>query len=414
MKKVTLIIFILISWVLFSKGIEIKINHVIGKAIEEYFYRAYTLLQQKYDFMIIKIDTPGGLLLSTEKIIKKILSTSKPIIVFITPKGGGAVSAGAFISISSHYLIMEQGTRIGAAHPVTLFQKPDKIMEEKIMKDTLSLIKNICEIRHRDFKTIKLMIEKSESYTEKEAYNKGICNLIVKDEQEFLEKLKTLKIDGKPLKYKSPGDIEKLNMTFREKFFATILSPDVAFQLLVLGSIALFFEITSPGIGLPGVVGVICILLGLYALSVLPVNYVGLLLIISSMVFFVLEIKLTAHGILALGATAALILGGMILFNSPLGTFRVSMGTLIFTAVVAILFFLVIVERVIAVYRKKEWDYQHLLMGKAVKDFKNGEGVVLAEGELWSAKSSEEIKKGEEVIIKEKKGNFIYVIKKEG
>ena len=373
--------------------------------------------------LILKIDTPGGLLKSTERIVKLLLNSSNPIITYVHPKGARAASAGVFIGYASHILAMSPSTHIGAAHPVIgggSWGNIDEEMQKKIMNDSLAWAKNISQTRKRPFKFLKDAIEESISITEVQALKKGVSDLTAVDVDELLRKIDGLTVETMKGKIKlstKDSQVEEIPLTSREKFLDTIIDPNIAYLLLTLGFLGLIFEVTHPGFGFPGIAGVICLIFSFYALSILPVNYAGLTLVIFGIIFFIVEAFTPTFGLFTLGGVAAFFLGSVMLFNQP-QFIKVSYKFILPLVLALAGLSLFILGKVIATLRLKPRVGQEALIGQEATALTNirakKSGKVFLEGGIWIAQADEKISKGQVVIVTKASGLKLQVrLKKE-
>ena len=267
---------------------------------------------------VIKLNTPGGLLKSTRAIVTDFLEAEIPIIVYVSPSGSQAASAGAFITLAAHFAAMAPGTNIGAAHPVSLLGQQDSIMMEKATNDAAAFIRTISEKRNRNVQWAEDAVRKSLSITETEALNENVIDTIAVNLDELFGMLDGLEIETaagiKTLKTKH-ADIVEFEMTFSQKLLSILSDPNVAYLLLMFGIYGIFFELYSPGAIFPGVIGGICLILAFYSMNTLPVNYAGLALIILAIILFILEIKIVSHGVLSIGGVISLFLGSVMLID---------------------------------------------------------------------------------------------------
>lgn len=395
-------------------------DYIINPVSEEYIKENITKAEEENSSaLIIRLNTPGGLLKSTQNIVKDILNARIPVIVYIWPKGARAASAGTFIGYASSILAMAPSTHIGAAHPVLgggSWGKVSKEMQDKIMNDTLAWAENIAEEKHRPLDFLKEAIEESTSVTEKEALKRKVIDLVAQDLDDLLRKIENKKIiiaDKEIIFSSKNSQLELTELSGRQKFLNALLDPNIAYLLFTLGFLGLIFEVTHPGFGFPGIAGVICIILALYAFSVLPVNYAGLALIILAVIFFIVEAFTPTFGLFTLAGLACFILGSVMLFRGP-ETFRVSVKVILPLAVSISLWSVFILGKVLQVRLKKPQTGKEALLGEtglALSDI-HKEGKVSIHGELWDAKSKEEISQGEEVEIIDIKGLVLEVKKK--
>ncbi len=365
---------------------------------------------EKEDFrlLLIVLDTPGGLDSSMRDIISRILGSKVPVVTFVAPSGARAASAGFFIAVASDIVAMAPGTSTGAAHPVGISitgQAMDKTMEEKVTHDAASYIKTLAEKRGRNIQLAEDAVRKSLSYTEKEAFDQGLIDLIAKDEQELLRGLdgRTIeRFDGTRVRLDLKDQaVIALPMTARQKFLLTISNPNLAYILLMLGLLGLYFEFSNPGAILPGVLGGISLLLAIFSFQILPINYVGLILILLAIGLFILEVKVQSYGILSVGGVIAMVIGSIMLINSPIPELRPSLRLIIPMALSLGLIFVFLVYLVIRAHAKKVRTGKEGLVGEigtAQTDLRP-EGKVFVHGELWNAEAEGEIPKGAKVQI---------------
>jgi membrane-bound serine protease (ClpP class) len=369
---------------------------------------------------IIELDTPGGLLDSAEKIVQRIMNAKVPIVVYVTPKGAWAASAGTFITLSAHIAVMMPGTTIGAAHPVSGSQQaiPEDEMK-KITEFTAKWMKTIAEERHRNIEEAQLAVTESKSFTDVDALNANLIDLRANSLESLIAQINGRKVtlaNGAEVTLNTTGyEVAGNEMNAIERFLQVISDPNIAYLLLSLGSLAIMVEISSPGLIFPGVIGGICLLLAFYSLGVLPVNYAGVLLIVLAFGLFIAEVFTHSFGVLTVGGLASLVLGSLILFKGE-PSLGVSPWLI---AVVTILiggFLAFAVNRVIIAHRRQAYTGREELAGKTatVKVALKPEGMVLFKGELWSAVSeSGQVEPGEEVIINKVVGMRLYVTKKQ-
>jgi membrane-bound serine protease (ClpP class) len=404
----------LVAQVVVSLKIDGTINPVSADFIQTGIEKAHN---QKAECLIIHLNTPGGLLKSTRVIVSEILESPVPVIVFVSPSGAHAGSAGVFITLSAHIAAMAPGTNIGAAHPVGLQNIADTIMNEKTTNDAAAFIRSIAEKRNRNLEWAEEAVRKSLSITETEALGKKVIDLIAYDEQDLLKE-----IDGKRIELKSGtvtlhtkgAHVQSLKMGFFEKILDMLSDPNIAYILLMLGFYGILFELYNPGAILPGIVGVICLILAFYSMHTLPINYAGLALIIFGILLFLLEIKIVSHGLLAIGGIISLFLGSMMLIraNSSLEFVRISRSVIISTTLVTALFFLLIVGLGLRAQRRKPVTGIDGLVGETGEslDILDPFGRVRVHGEVWNAESiSGNIESGEKIRITAIKDLKLYV-----
>lgn len=362
---------------------------------------------EKADCLIIHLNTPGGLLKSTRIIVSDILSSAVPVVVYVSPEGAHAGSAGVFITLAAHVAAMAPGTNIGAAHPVNLNGQTDTVMNEKTTNDAAAFIRSIAEKRNRNLKWAEEAVRNSISITGKEAVEKNVVDLIALSAQDLLEKLdgRTITLNsGNKILHTRNARIIKLEMTASEKVLNLISDPSMAYILMLIGIYGIMFELYSPGAIFPGVVGVISLILAFYSLHTLPVNYAGLALIVFAMILFLLEIKIVSHGLLGIGGAISMVLGSLMLFKegSSLEFIRVSGNVIITATIFSSLFFLIIITLGLKAQRTKPVTGVEGIIGEDGESLSllDPSGSVLVHGEIWNAESRDgDINKGEKIKV---------------
>ena len=286
------------------------ITPVIAEFVVENVEKA---AQDKANCLIIQLDTPGGLDLSMRSIVKSILNSETPVIVYVSPSGARAASAGVMITLAADIAAMTPGTNIGAAHPVTMGQEMDKEMMRKVENDMVAYVKSIASKRRRNVQWAEKAVRKSVSITEEEALNLMVIDLIVRDLNELIQRIDgwEIKRDGKEVLSTRETSIVFLEEDLRHRILRTLSDPNIAYVLMMIGMTGLFFELAHPGAILPGVVGGICLILAFFAFQTLPINYAGILLIILSIILFILEVKVTSFGLLGIAGIICLTLGSL-------------------------------------------------------------------------------------------------------
>jgi membrane-bound serine protease (ClpP class) len=368
---------------------------------------------------IIQLDTPGGLLSSTEKIVESIMNADVPVIVYVSPKGAWAASAGVFITISGHIAAMTPGTTIGAAHPVSIGD--EEISEEELEKITnfsAKWMQTIAEERGRNAEEAQLAVTESKSFTDIEALNVNLIDLRAETLETLISDIDGWQVtmpDGNIVSINTPSaSIKNINMSAIENFLFAITDPNIAYILLSLAILGITVEIFNPGLIFPGVAGAIAGLLAFYALGTLPVNYAGILLMILALGLFIAEAFTPTFGLLTAGGITSLVIGSLILFTGgPL--FQVNIWLIIFIAFLFSAFLVFVINRVVTAHKRQATTGREDLLGKTavVRTPLEPEGRVLYEGEIWTAtldKGRAEPK--EEVIIHNFDGLKLYVTKK--
>lgn len=372
---------------------------------------------------VIQLDTPGGLDTAMRDIVQDIVSSDVPIVVYVTPPGGRAASAGVFITVSAHIAAMSPNTAIGAASPVSISSEGEtemsETMQNKVMNDAAAYIRSLAATHDRNVDWAEKAVREAVSATETEALELKVVDIVAPDLNSLLNQINgrevTLLNGEKVTLNTASADVEYLKMTWMEQFLLAISDPNIAYVLMGLASIGLFVEISNPGLVFPGVVGAISLIFSLFALGNLPVNIAGILLMVLAFVLFIVEALTPASfGALTAGGIASMIVGGLILFKGgPL--FHVDIWLIVIFAVCIGALFAFIISRVISTQRRRSiTGMEELVEGEAVaRTDLNSEGTVLFKGELWSAVSEEgTIKVGETVIIKKIEGLKLFVRKK--
>ncbi|OGD17677.1 MAG: serine protease [Candidatus Aminicenantes bacterium RBG_13_59_9] len=364
--------------------------------------------KENASLLIIVLNTPGGLDSAMREIISQILASPVPVMTYVGPAGARAASAGFYIGIASDLFVMAPGTNTGAAHPVGISitgQAMDETMEEKVTHDAASYIKTLAEKRGRNVQAAEDAVRKSLSYTEKEAMEKGLIDLVAGGAEEIIahfdgQSLKRFNGETVELRLKGEAVID-IPMTARQKFLLTISNPNLAYLLLMLGLLGLYFEFAHPGAILPGVLGAISLLLAIFSFQILPINYVALLLILLAIGLFILEVKVQSFGILGVGGIIAMVIGSVMLINSPLPELQPSLKIVIPLAVGLSLIFLFLMFLVVRAHSRKAYTGKEGLVGEigvAQTDL-DPEGKVFVHGELWNAEAAEPLAKGTKVRV---------------
>ena len=388
----------------------ITIDGTINPASAEYLHSEIEhAISDNVECLILKLNTPGGLLKSTRVMVSDILDAKIPIIVYIAPAGAQAASAGVFITLAAHIAVMTPGTNIGAAHPVTPGEQMDSIMMAKVTNDAAAFIRTISEKRHRNVSWAEDAVRKSLSITETEALQKNVIDTIASSIPDLLTKIDGKQVqtsEGPVILETKDATVFQREKTFQEKFLDLLSDPNIAYIFMMLGIYGLLFELYNPGAILPGIVGVIGLVLAFYSLHTLPFNYAGLGLILFGIILFVLEIKITSHGFLTAGGITSLVLGSILLFqsNSALDMLSLSWQVIAVVALFTLLFFLFAIGMGIRAQRRKPTTGAQGLLGETgetITDL-NPDGQVRLHGEIWNAIAIQpEIKRGMKVVVVE-------------
>ena len=399
----------------------------IGPITYRYFEKAINKCKiDKIDLLIIKLDTPGGLLESTRRIVQLFLSSDIPISVYITPAGARAASAGVFITAASNWAVMCEGTHLGAAHPVSIGNNmkldSSNVMSEKILNDAIAFMKNIAEKRNRNEKWLVSAVRESETLTEKEALSLNVIDQITDDLDSIIIALnnRELEVNGKICK------LELLNpeKVFFEidwwlAFLKLISDPNIAYIFMLLGMYGLIFELSNPGSILPGIVGVISLVIALYSFHTLPINIAGIILILFAVLLFILEVKVNTHGLLFIGGIISMFLGSFFLIDTELSFIKISLPVIIIGVGITALFFLLLVYLAIKAQKNKKKCGKEGMIGefaKVVDRVTDKGGRVYIHGEYWNAisENNDIYEAGDMVEIININGMTLIVRKKEG
>jgi membrane-bound serine protease (ClpP class) len=369
---------------------------------------------------IIRLDTPGGLLDSTEEIVISIMNADVPVVVYVSPKGAWAASAGVFVTLSAHIAAMTPGTTIGAAHPVS--SGDEELSEEEIEKVTnfaAKWLQTIAEDRGRNMEEAQLAVTESKSFSDVEALDYNLIDLRADTLESLISQIDGWQItmaDGSTVTITTQGAIIKdINMTAIEGFLLAISDPNIAYILLSLAILGIMVEIFNPGLIFPGIVGAISGLLAFYSLGMLPVNIAGILLIVLAFGLFIAEAFTPTFGLLTAGGLTSLVTGSLILFKEGGPLFQVNIALIVIVAVLFAAFIAFVVNRVVVAHRRQATTGREELLGKTavVRTALNPEGTVLFEGEIWKATLDQGLAEPrEEVTIKRFDGLKLYVSKK--
>ncbi len=362
--------------------------------------------ESKAEVTIVDLNTPGGLLTSLRQMTTAITGARRPVVVYVTPSGAQAASAGFFLLIAADVAAMAPGTNAGAAHPVGgEGQDLAKTLSEKVTNDAAALIRSLAEQRGRDVEWAEKAVRESLSYSATEALDKHLIDLIASNRDELLRELngrQVRRFDGtvETLHLDAP-DVVRLDPTFVDRLLSVVAHPNIAYVLFLVGLVGLYFELSHPGAVLPGVLGGISLLLALFAMSVLPVNYVGLLLIVLSMVFFIAEVKVTSYGLLTVAGLVSFILGSLMLINSPFPSLRVGLAVVLPAAFAVAATVILLLSRVLRAHRSKPITGAEGLVGElglAVGGL-TPEGKVFVHGEYWNAHCRQPVLEGATVRV---------------
>ncbi len=381
------------------------IGPVAHKMISEALDRAEVA---KSEALVIEMDTPGGLLSTTRLICKDLLAAKVPVVVYVSPSGARAGSAGVFITLAAHLAAMAPGTNIGAAHPVGIggFGGSDtsKVMSDKATNDAAAFARTLAERNGKNVEWAERAVRESVSATETEALDSGIVDMIVSTRDSLL-----LRLDGHIVQIEGISDtlhtagaeVHETPISLRLKILSLIADPNIAYIFLLLGIYGLFFELYNPGAILPGVVGSLSLILAFFSLQLLPLNWAGLLLILLAIILFLLEIKITSYGLLSIGGVISMVLGSLMLFEPVKTGVRVGLELIIPASIVTALFFVFVVGMGLRAQHKKVKTGKEGLIGEhgTVMTLLSPRGKVTVHGEWWDAVSDVEVQVGVKVRV---------------
>jgi membrane-bound serine protease (ClpP class) len=398
----------------------INFKEIVHRASADYLIRAIEYSEQnKAQCLIVKLDTPGGELMATREMVQALLNSRVPVVVYVHPAGAQAGSAGVFITLAAHIAAMTPGTNIGAATPISgSGEDIPGDRRQKVINDTVAFARTIAKQRNRNEDWAAQAVKQAASVPDSEALQKRVVDLIAPDVSNLLEQIngRKVRLDSKTvITLQTKGLIpEEIPKTLRESFLLFLAHPNVLYVLLTLAMIGLIAELQNPGATLPGVVGVISFLLTLYAGSVLPVNALGVALIVLAFILLIIDLFSTSHGVLTAGALASFVIGSIILFKTDSPALRVSIWLIAtMTVLIGGFFAVATYSGLKAQFRKKE-SGQERLIGKPAQVRKdiNPVGQVFVDGALWKAVTLDEpIPVGEYARIERIEGLTLYVRK---
>jgi membrane-bound serine protease (ClpP class) len=385
----------------------------IGPGVAEFLEDA---LQKASDeqaaCVIIKLDTPGGSVEAMRKIVQAMYACTVPVVVYVSPSGARAASAGVMITMAADIAAMAPGTNIGAAHPVGAGGKEmDESMTEKVLNDMVAFTKGVAQRRGRNAEWAEKAVRESVSITADEALKNNVIDLVAKDLDDLIAQIKGCKIQGKGKLALENARIEEILPNLRTKILKLISDPNIAYILFMIGLAGLYFELSQPGAIFPGVIGAIALILAFFSFQTLPVNIAGILLILLSVVFFILEIKVTSFGMLSVAGVVSMVLGSLMLFKGAGPEFQVAWRVMIPTVVLISGFFVGVVTLVVRAYGHRPFTGSEGLVGEigVVKKASGLEGKVMVHGEMWQARFSEPCAEGAKVVVERVDGLVVVV-----
>lgn len=397
--------------------VEIDLSHMIQPVSAEYMLRGIRHANEiNAAAVLIVLSTPGGLEKSLREMIKGMIESEAPVIVYVSPSGSRAASAGFFLLLAADVAVMAPGTNTGAAHPVLLGgQKIPEVMEKKIVNDTSAYIRSIASKRGRNVELAEKAVRESRSYTEKEALEGNLIDAIASSAEEIFEKF-----DGKTIQrfnddaaelHLAGARVEPYSMTRRERFLSQIVEPNIAFLLAALGVIGLYIEFTHPGLIFPGVAGAISLVLALFAFNLLPINGTGVVLLLLAVVLFVLEVQIASHGILAAGGILSMIIGAVILIDSPWPGAQIHLSTALGVAIPMGIITVILLRAALAAYRRKALTGDAGMIGArgVTRTELSPQGSVFVRSEIWNARSRGKIPQGASIRVESLDGLTLVV-----
>ena len=400
----------------------IEVDDVIHPVIAEYITRALEQAEEeRATAVIIQMNTPGGFDASMREIIEQILRSNTPVIVFVGPSGARAASAGFFILLSGDLAVMAPGTNTGAAHPVPLGGgKLDEVMQQKVENDAAAYIRSFVAQRGRNVELAEKGVLESRSFTEEEAQAGNLIDGIAQDLNEILTKFDGREIqrfDGETIVLQLKNEsLKAIEMTTRQRVLSKVLNPNIALILGLIGLLGLYIEFSNPGLIFPGVAGGVCVFLALVAFNILPINLLGVVLILAAIVLFALEVKVTSYGLLASLGIAVMVLGSLILIDSPLPELRVKLFTAVGITLPFAAITIFLMRLVILAHRNKSVTGKEGMVGEigtALTDIQS-QGKVQVHGEIWQASSPQPIESGNRVRVVAVEGLNIQVARVNG
>ena len=397
--------------------LKVVVDDTIQPISEEYIARAIAEAGRRHDqAVLIEINTPGGLVDSTRQIIEHITTSSVPVIIYVTPSGSRAASAGFFILESADIAAMAPGTNTGAAHPVILGGgKMDDVMKEKLENDAAALMRSVASRRGRNVEVAESTVRQSKSFTDQEALTQHLIEYVASNEDDLLRQIdgKSFKrFNGENVTLKTAGQqVSLFAMTLKEKILAYLMDPNIAFLLLAIGALSLYIEFNHPGAVIPGTVGVVFILVAAFALNLLPTRFAALVLILGAFALFAAEAKFASHGVLTIGGIALLTLGGLLLVDAPIPEMRVHLLTALAVSIPLGVITAFLMTIALRARRNKVVTGEQGLLGETgvAQTALSPQGKVFVHGELWDAIASSALPAGQLVVVRRVDGLTLQV-----
>jgi membrane-bound serine protease (ClpP class) len=408
---------LILSSVSRAEILKIVVDDTIQPITEEYISRAIDEAQRRNaQAVLIEINTPGGLVESTRHIIEKITNSSVPVILYVTPSGSRAASAGFFILESADIAAMAPGTNTGAAHPVILGGgKVDDVMKEKMENDAAALMRSVAARRGRNVEVAESTVRQSKSFTEQEALSQHLIDYVASSQEDLFRQMESQpfkRFNGKEVALKLSGQpIALFGMTLKERILGYLMDPNISFILLTIGALALYAEFNHPGAVVPGTVGIVFILIAVFALNLLPTRFAALVLILGAFALFAAEAKFASHGVLTIGGIVLITLGGLLLVDSPIPEMRVHLLTALAVSIPLGLITAFLMSIALKARRNKMVSGAQGLVGETgiARTALSPRGKVFVHGELWDAISSSDLSAGQSVVVRRIDGLLLQV-----
>jgi membrane-bound serine protease (ClpP class) len=397
--------------------LKITVDDTIQPVSEEYIARAIDEAERRHDQAVLMVmNTPGGLVESTREIIEKITNSSVPVIIYVTPSGSRAASAGFFILESADIAAMAPGTNTGAAHPVILGGgNMDDVMKQKMENDAAALMRSVAARRGRNVEVAESTVRQSKSFTEQEALSQHLIDYVAKNEDDLFRQTqgKSFKrFNGEEVTLNLSGQtVVPFRMTVKEQILNYLMDPNIAFILLAIGALALYAEFNHPGAVVPGTVGVVFILIAAFALNLLPTRFAALVLIIGAFALFAAEAKFASHGVLTVGGIALLTLGGLLFVDAPIPQMRVHLLTALAVSIPLGVITAFLMSIALKARRNKLVSGSQGMIGETgvAQTALAPRGKIFVHGELWDAIASCEVDVGQSVVVRRVDGLVLHV-----
>lgn len=416
MRRLSILLAFLLTASANANVVRVTVDDVIHPISAEFIGRGIDEAANTHaELVVIELRTPGGLEESMRTIVQKILKSPVPVAVFVGPSGSRAASAGFFILEAADIAAMAPGTNTGAAHPVLLGEKMDEVMKIKLENDAAALMRSVVQKRQRNVAVAESAVRESKSFSDQEALAQKLIDVVAPDIPSLLRAINGRNItrfDGTHVVLQTLGKpVVNYEMSLKEQILAAILNPNVVFFLLVIGGLALFAEFNHPGAVVPGVVGLICILLAAFALDILPTRFAALALLLAAFALFALEAKFASHGVLGIGGVICMILGGLLLIDSPIPEMRVKLATTLAVSIPIGFITVFLMSLVLKARKSRVVTGQEGMVGEigVAKTPLEPEGKVFVHGELWNAVAKTTVAEGSRVRVKSVDGLHVMV-----